>query len=89
MHAKHQDQITRLNRIIGQLNGIKKMVEDGRYCVEILTQTKAATKAINKVESSILESHIKHCLKAAALSGDELQMQEKLDEIMKLIQNSH
>ena len=84
-HPSHSDQLVRLNRIIGQLTGIKKMVEDRRYCIDILTQTKAATQAIHKVEASILENHIQHCLKDAAMSGDDLVVKEKLDEVMKLI----
>ena len=85
MHARHKDQLTRLNKISGQVQGIKKMIEEERYCIDILNQTKAVTSALKKVELSILENHIHHCLKNAALSQDPEQISEKMDEIMALI----
>ena len=85
-HADHKRQITRLNRIAGQLQGIKKMIEDGRYCIDILSQTKAAGAALRQVEISILQNHLSHCLKNAAQADDAVDLQTKLDEIMTLIQ---
>lgn len=85
-HANHKQQIARLNRIAGQIQGIKKMIEEGRYCIDILGQTKAAGAALRQVEISILQNHLSHCLKNAAQAQDEADLQVKLDEIMTLLQ---
>jgi len=85
MYPDHQDQIKRLKKVQGQVNGIAGMIEDRRYCLDILTQIKAATQALKRVELGILENHISHCVKDAAVSGDPEQMKEKIDEVMKLI----
>ena len=85
MNPSHEEQVKRLNKIEGQIKGIRKMIEDRRYCVDILTQTKAVTAAIKKVEQQILETHIQHCLKNAITSKKEDEVQEKIQEIMKLI----
>ena len=85
MHPRHDKEITRLNRIEGQIKGIKKMVEDGRYCIDILSQIKAAHSALKQVELNILEGHVGSCLKVAAESNDPLEMNNKINEIMKLL----
>lgn len=85
MHPNHENQIGRLNRIEGQVKGIKKMITDQRYCVDILTQLKAVKSAVHKVEQGILKAHIQGCLKNAILAGDDLAIQEKIDEIMSLL----
>lgn len=84
--ADHKKQITRLNRIAGQIQGIKKMIEEGRYCIDILSQTKAAGAALRQVEIAILQNHLSHCLKHAAQAQNEEELHAKLDEIMTLLQ---
>lgn len=74
--------IKRLNRIEGQVKGIQKMVEEERYCIDILTQISAIRSAINKVGSIILENHIKGCV---ANSIKEDNSEESIAEIMKTI----
>ena len=86
MHPNHESQLGRLNRIEGQVKGIKKMITDQRYCVDILTQLKAVKSAIHKVEQGILKTHIQSCLKNAVSSGDDLSVQEKIDEVMALLE---
>lgn len=86
MHPNHESQLGRLNRIEGQIKGIKKMITDGRYCVDILTQLKAVKSAVHKVEQGILRVHIQGCLKNAVTSGDDLSVQEKIDEVMALLE---
>lgn len=86
MHPNHEAQLGRLNRIEGQVKGIKKMISDQRYCVDILTQLKAVKAAIHKVEQGILKSHIQGCLRNAVTSGDELSVQGKIDEVMALLE---
>ena len=61
------------------------MVEDGRYCVDILTQLKAIKAAVHKVEQEILKSHMQHCLMHAVQSKNENDILEKIEELMKLL----
>ncbi len=86
-HATHQAQLSRLRRIHGQLAGIIRMIEDERYCVDVLTQTRAVRAAIKKVEQGILESHIDHCLGQAAASGDPAEREQKLREITEVMRS--
>ncbi|MCP4297942.1 MAG: metal-sensitive transcriptional regulator [Proteobacteria bacterium] len=86
MHPDHSDKLSRLNKVGGQINGIKKMIEDRRYCIDILTQIKAATSALKKVEQTILKDHINNCLKTAVELRSELEIQNKLNEVMDLIE---
>ncbi len=80
-----QDIIKRLNRIEGQVKGIQKMVEDERYCVDILIQISAIRSAINKVGNIILENHIKGCVSNYIKYGDSEQSEEAIAELMKTI----
>jgi DNA-binding FrmR family transcriptional regulator len=88
MYPNHEEQLLRLNKIEGQLKGIRKMIEDRRYCVDILTQTKAVRSAIKKVELGVLKSHIQHCIKDAVNSDDPIATEEKIQEIVKLFEKS-
>lgn len=72
--------IHRLNRISGQISGIKKMIDDDRYCGEILTQLSAVDKAVQSLSSVILERHMYSCIKKEVSSGNL----EVVDEIMQL-----
>ncbi|EIM63283.1 metal-sensitive transcriptional regulator [Desulfobacter postgatei] len=85
MNPGYKDQIPSLNRIEGQIKGIKKMVEDRRYCVDILTQLKAVKAAVHKVEQEILKSHMQHCLMHAVQSKNENDILEKIEELMQLL----
>lgn len=85
MHPDHSGELASLNRIEGQVKGIKRMIEDRRYCVDILTQIKAAKSALHRVEQSILKSHIQGCLRSAVESQQELDIQQKIDEVMELL----
>ena len=82
----HTDQIKRLNKIEGQVRGIKKMIEEERYCVDILSQMKAIQSALRKVEMNILENHLRHCVKEALMQSDQSEeIQEKINEITTLL----
>ncbi len=85
MHPDHTNQLSRLNKIEGQIKGIKRMIENKRYCVDILTQVKAASAALSKVEQGIMKTHIQSCLKTAVESKDPIDVQDKIDEIMKIL----
>ncbi len=75
-----KDLIIRMNRIIGSLNGIKNMIEDDRYCVDILNQLAASSKAIRSLSDIILEDHIKNCL-VKSIKEDDLSV---IDEMIDL-----
>ncbi|MAF78862.1 MAG: transcriptional regulator [Halobacteriovoraceae bacterium] len=87
-HAVHKSQLTRINRIEGQVRGIKNMVEQEKYCVEILTQIKAVRSALKSLEMQILEGHAHHCLLSAMKSGNEDEASTKINELLELIKKS-
>ena len=86
-NPNHTSEIGKINRAIGQLEGVKKMIEEGRYCVEILQQLKAARSATKSVELSILKRHMQMCLTKAVKSQDEAELLVKIDELQNLIKN--
>ena len=74
--------LSRLNRIEGQVRGLAKMVEDDRYCIDVVTQVQAVIAALKKVEGEILSDHIGHCVEHAIRSGDKRAQREKLAELV-------
>ena len=78
------DLLKRLRRAEGQVRGVQRMVEEDSYCIDILTQVSAATKALERVALSLLDDHLKHCVAAAATEGGEVA-QEKLREATQAI----
>lgn len=86
-NPSHEKQISRINRVVGQLEGIKRMIEDKRYCVEIMSQLRAARNAIKTIELGVLETHIGHCVaEACCSSSDESYKAERIREIVHLLQ---
>ncbi len=81
--GEKQAVLNRLKRIEGQVRGIQKMVENDRYCVDILVQISAINKAINKVGYSLMERHTHHCVADAIQKGEG---EEAIDELMKVVQ---
>ena len=77
--ANKDDYLTRLRRIEGQVRGIAKMVDDDKYCIDILTQVSAATKALQSVALGLLEEHLGGCVVDAARAGGS-QADEKINE---------
>jgi DNA-binding FrmR family transcriptional regulator len=78
--------IRRLHRIEGQVRGIEKMVEDDRYCIDILTQVSAVGTALDAVAVKVLDEHVRHCVAAALASGDEADAQTKTEELLQAVQ---
>ena len=76
--------INRLNRIAGQVRGVAQMVEDDRYCIDILHQLQAVKSALAKVETQILKDHAACCVAEAIASGDEADQREKFEELIDL-----
>jgi DNA-binding FrmR family transcriptional regulator len=64
--------LQRMRRVEGQVRGIAKMIEDDKYCIDVLTQVSAATKALEAVALGLLEDHLRHCVAQAAAEGGEI-----------------
>ncbi|HEY3951243.1 metal-sensitive transcriptional regulator [Phenylobacterium sp.] len=77
--------LNRLSRIEGQVRGVARMVEDGRYCIDILTQVQAARAALARVESELLKEHLGHCIEGAIVSGDRDEQRKKAAELIELL----
>jgi len=75
----------RLKRIEGQVGGLLRMVEEDRYCVDVLTQINAVRSALHKVEEQILRDHVSHCVAGAFTSGDPVEQRHKVDELVETI----
>ena len=84
-HPSHADNLVALRRIEGQVRGVHKMIEDRKYCIDILTQTHAIKGALSRIEEKILEKHFRHCVTDAVKGASEKEKEQKLDEILKLI----
>ncbi len=78
--------IKRLHRIEGQVRGVERMVEQDRYCTDILTQIAAARTALERVGSKLLEGHVAHCIADAIASGDEKRATAKTAEMLAAVQ---
>ncbi len=82
-HPSHKNQINNLKRIEGQLRGVQRMIEEGDYCIDILTQIKAIKNSIVSVEGKILKSHLRQCVRDS-LNGDDT-FDDKVDEIVRVL----
>jgi DNA-binding FrmR family transcriptional regulator len=78
----------RLSRIEGQVRGLSKMVEDDRYCIDIVTQISAVRAALRRVEDEVLSDHVSHCVEHAITSGNRADQRQKIQELMAVIGRS-
>lgn len=78
----------RLNRIQGQVGGVGRMIDEDRYCIDILTQLQALRAALGKVEAELLREHIDHCVGEAFASGDADEKRQKADELVAVLERS-
>ncbi|MFH0753013.1 MAG: metal-sensitive transcriptional regulator [Candidatus Omnitrophota bacterium] len=81
----HQEQLVYLRKIEGQIRGVHKMIEEGRYCVDILTQIQSVSGAIKRVENEIFRKHLEMCVAGAIKGKSDLESQKKVDEVVDLI----
>lgn len=81
-NPSHEKELSRLNRIIGQLEGIKKMIEGKRYCPDILIQLRAVRSAVKAVEGNILKTHLQSCVSQSFASENERE--QKIEELKQL-----
>lgn len=77
--------VKRLSRIEGQVRGVARMVEDERYCIDIVTQIEAVRAALRRVEEDILRDHVAHCVEHAISSGDKADQRRKVAELMDVM----
>ena len=77
--------LKRLKRIEGQIRGLAGMVEDDRYCIDVVTQISAAKAALRRVEEEILRDHVAHCVEHAIRSGDKADQRRKIAELMDVV----
>jgi DNA-binding FrmR family transcriptional regulator len=82
--ADHSPDVKRINRLIGQLEGVQKMINDNKYCVDILNQTRAISSALRGLEASILERHVQHCLKSASKNNNSKELDGQIEELMEI-----
>jgi CsoR family transcriptional regulator, copper-sensing transcriptional repressor len=75
----------RISRIEGQVRGIGRMVDDDRYCIDIVTQIGAARAALRKLEEELLRDHVSHCVEHAIASGDKADQRQKIAELMAVV----
>jgi DNA-binding FrmR family transcriptional regulator len=84
-HAEKPALVRRLHRIEGQVRGIEKMLEEDRYCIDILTQIAAVNTALENLGLQLLDSHVTHCIAGALASGDEAEAQTKTRELLEAV----
>jgi DNA-binding FrmR family transcriptional regulator len=87
---RKDDYLKRLRRIEGQIRGLQKMVEDDKYCIDILTQISAATKALQSVAIGLVEEHLNHCVADAIAEGGpeaDAKVKEASDAIARLVRS--
>ena len=78
----------RLSRIEGQVRGLSKMVEEDRYCIDIVTQISAVRAALRRVEEEVLSEHAAHCVEHAIASGDKADQRQKIAELMEVVRRA-
>ncbi|MDX2264759.1 MAG: metal-sensitive transcriptional regulator [Hyphomicrobiales bacterium] len=84
-HETKQKCMARLNRIEGQVRGLARMINEDRYCIDIITQISAAQAALRKVEEELLRNHVSHCVEHAIASGDAEDQRRKVAELIEVL----
>jgi DNA-binding FrmR family transcriptional regulator len=88
---EHNDKprlLNRLSRVEGQVRGVARMVEEDRYCIDILTQIQAVRAALGRVETELLKDHLNHCIVAAIQGGDPEEQRRKAGELIQILERS-
>lgn len=83
-HPDHSVELKSLNRLGGQVEGVKKMIQEKRYCIDIIMQLKAIQSAAKSIEANIMKSHIQACVREALFQSGEKIREEKINELIKL-----
>jgi len=85
----HEETLNRLSRIAGQVQGVRRMVEEQKYCIDIVTQIQAARSALRSVELQILRKHMQHCVSDAFASGSQKDADEKMEELLRVMKKQY
>jgi len=85
IYPNHEAQLARLAKIEGQLRGVRKMIEERRYCIDIVVQIKAITAALRQVQMGVLEKHIHHCVRESVESQDSELIEDKIHEVVQVL----
>lgn len=89
MKRENKDKLlNRLSRIEGQVRGVARMVEEDRYCIDVLTQVQAVRAALSRVETEMLKDHLGHCIEAAIVGGDAEEQRRKAGELIQLLERT-
>jgi len=84
--ADHSEELTRLRRVRGQIEGVERMIEQGRYCIDIVNQMRSIAAAVRSAESLMLERHIRHCVKASIHANDSERAERNILELLEIFQ---
>ena len=87
-HDKKPKLLNRLSRIEGQVRGVARMVQEDRYCIDVLTQLRAVRAALGRVETEILKDHLGHCIEGAIVGGDADEQRKKAAELVELLERA-
>ena len=82
--ASKEELLTRLARVEGQVRGVARMVEEDRYCIDVLTQIEAAEAALNKIALGLLDEHVRHCMRGGKGASDA-QVEELMGAVGRLV----
>lgn len=89
MKTTHKESLNRLARVGGQISGIKRMIEEEKYCIDIITQIQAARSALRSLELKILEKHMQHCVNNALTEGNREHADEKITELLRVMKKQY
>jgi DNA-binding FrmR family transcriptional regulator len=84
LHPDHATELSRLNRVAGQVEGVKRMISERRYCQEILTQLRAIRAALHAIEGNILDTHLGRCVADTFAASSDAEKQKKMAELKEL-----
>ncbi len=87
-HETKSQCLKRLSRIEGQVRGLARMLEDDRYCIDVITQIAAVRAALRRVEEQVLEDHVAHCVEHAIRSGNAEEQRQKVAELLDVLRRA-
>ncbi len=88
-HTTHEQELAALRKIEGQVRGLQRMIEEGRYCIEIVNQVHAAVNALYRVAEKIFARHLQHCVTDAFAGRSRREREEKIGEIVEMVRKLH
>ena len=83
-HPDHSEDLVRLRRIKGQIEGVERMIEENRYCMDIVSQIRSIMAALRSAEGLVMERHLRHCVTDAIKANDDRLTEQKINELLTL-----